>query len=318
MMLEVMREASERAKHRDIPLKFEVITNGTLLEDAVIDCLLAYPISISVSIDGCREAHDATRRMRDGDSSYDLVIAGIQRLRKRHLEHGLKLVSVIDPANIQWMDKSYESLAKLEPDAIIFSPNFEGDWDESSCSNYEQALIALGHSYIDSYRRGQAVRLSPFDDKISIRYCGGYQEQDRCDFGREKVALAPSGNLYPCDRLVGDDRGGELSIGHISTGIDILKRDLLLIAKDAEQPECADCDLINRCAYWCGCARYTTSGAINRVGGLLCWFERQHINAALQWTDTLLAERNALFMKRFYPFEAGSSTLACCSSLDNP
>lgn len=55
-------------------IKASITTNGTNLNDEVVQILKEYKISISISIDGPREIHDKIRIDREGNGSYDKVI----------------------------------------------------------------------------------------------------------------------------------------------------------------------------------------------------------------------------------------------------
>lgn len=58
-------------------------TNGLLLDDAALDYLEAADIGVSLSLDGPREAQDKHRTTRKGRSSFDKVLAALERLKRR-------------------------------------------------------------------------------------------------------------------------------------------------------------------------------------------------------------------------------------------
>jgi radical SAM protein with 4Fe4S-binding SPASM domain len=72
-----------------------LVSNGTLLDGEAIERALAAKVAaISVSIDGLKSTHDATRRFLHGmDSAFDAAVAGI-KLARAHLP-----VSVITQVN---------------------------------------------------------------------------------------------------------------------------------------------------------------------------------------------------------------------------
>jgi uncharacterized protein len=70
-------------------------TNGTLLSDAWIDCLLCFGVDVSVSIDGPAYIHDAVRLTRGGRGSHRSVVDSIRRLQERGVDVGS--LSVITP-----------------------------------------------------------------------------------------------------------------------------------------------------------------------------------------------------------------------------
>lgn len=73
-----------------------VQTNGVLLTEAAIEVFAREQVSLSVSIDGPREAHDLHRLGHRGQSSFDETLAAIERL-KQHPDVYAGLIAVIDP-----------------------------------------------------------------------------------------------------------------------------------------------------------------------------------------------------------------------------
>lgn len=81
-------------------LDLRIHTNAVQLDEPFLDLFAEYDVKVGVSLDGDRAANDRHRLYRDGRSSYDLVIAALERLRRpeyRHLYAGL--LCTVDIAN---------------------------------------------------------------------------------------------------------------------------------------------------------------------------------------------------------------------------
>jgi His-Xaa-Ser system radical SAM maturase HxsB len=78
--------AKERATVRGKSLQFVITTNLALLTDEVLDFCEEHGILLSTSLDGPVDLHNKNRP-RQGKNSYELAVAGIQRIRER-LGHG--------------------------------------------------------------------------------------------------------------------------------------------------------------------------------------------------------------------------------------
>jgi uncharacterized protein len=206
---------------------------------------------------------------------------------------------VIDPANVAHLAASFDYLLDLGVHHIYFAPNYSGNWDDAACDRLERSLRELADRYVARFRAGQDVRLDPLNGKIVTHLNRGHRSGDLCKFGEKELAVAPSGRIYPCDRLVGEDEG-TVGIGDLETGIDEVKRDALVSRKNAPDAECAACPLQPRCTHWCGCANFETTGDVGRPSPALCWFQRCFIAEADRVANTLFEERNPVFMRRFY------------------
>ncbi|MBM4356276.1 MAG: SPASM domain-containing protein, partial [Deltaproteobacteria bacterium] len=154
--------------------------------------------------------------------------------------------------------------------------------------------------YADTFRRGIRFKLNLLDSKIVTHLKGGFACSDRCDFGCQELAVSPSGKLYPCDRLIGMDNRDDVVIGTVEDGVDPVRRDALIRAKNAILAECAECEYVSRCMHWCGCVNYAMTGSVGGVSGLLCWFEQALIEQADRVAEALFAEKNPAFLERFY------------------
>jgi len=98
-----MRETLEALRAAISPvtdLDLRIHTNAVLLTESYLDLFAAYDVKIGVSLDGDRAANDRHRLYRDGRSSYDQVLASLERLRRpeyAHLYAGL--LCTVDIAN---------------------------------------------------------------------------------------------------------------------------------------------------------------------------------------------------------------------------
>jgi uncharacterized protein len=147
--------------------------------------------------------------------------------------------------------------------------------------------------------------MSFLDDRIAAHVKGGYTPAERCDLGRRNLVVAPSGRLYPCDRLVGEDRDERFVLGDVRTGPDP-SRVAALVARTCRLPvECVGCAIAPRCRNRCACANLALTGRIDAPSETLCFHEQLAVRTADDAAKTLLAERNARFLRRHFGDSAG-------------
>ena len=103
---------------------------------------------------------------------------------------------------------------------ISINPNFYTDWPEAPLEQWTRSFRELGDFYMDQFRAGRPFELNFINSKIITRLKDGYAACDRCSFGEREIAVAPSGNIYPCERLVAEDRNMEVCIGSVFDGFD--------------------------------------------------------------------------------------------------
>ena len=290
--------AERRARETSHTLAFSLSTNGTLLDERRLTLLRDHAFHIQVSIDGAATAQNLTRPYEDGRPSHADVEANLKRLVAENLLE--QLVAVIDPATAGWLRESFQYLAAFGSREIYFSPNYLGDWNDNACARFEVALRELGEAYLETIRQGQALRLDPLYGKIVSHLLQGRSAPRRCGFGAEEMAVAPSGHIYPCDRMVREDDNLTTRIGHVERGLDQARCEAIQASRREVDPECAACDLRPRCMQWCGCAQWETTHGLGRISPLFCWFERSFIAEADRIAGILFSERNPAFLREFY------------------
>ena len=56
-------------------IKFFAQTNGTLLNDRILEVIKKYHIKLTISLDGMKEINDYNRKFRSGQGTYDLIVS---------------------------------------------------------------------------------------------------------------------------------------------------------------------------------------------------------------------------------------------------
>jgi uncharacterized protein len=295
------RKATEMAEAKNIPLKKTVTTNGSLITQEKAEWLLNNEFFPAISIDGNQAMHDITRRERGGASSFEKCIKGLDIVHDVFPAGAYEVIIVIDPSNIHHMTDSIRFLAE-EKDIfrIAINPNFYTNWEENQLTIWEEGFKNVGEFYLERYRNGKPVAINFIDNKIITRLKDGYEKCDKCGFGEKEIAIAPSGNLYPCERLVSNDTNNEMCIGNIFGGFDNEKRKTILKKRGNIDQECGDCAFKNRCMNWCCCINYATTGEIDKTDGIVCFHERTAITVADNVGEILFKEKTPDFLARFY------------------
>lgn len=298
-------EIAKRSASTGKKSRLGVTTNGTLISGRRLDLLEKHHFEVTVSLDGDREAHDCARLFPDGSGSFGAAIEGLKRARERLGQ--VRTVSVVHPGNVERLAPSFDLIASLGVNHMNFNPDYESGWDDGSLDRLENALEALTDRVVEQFRAGNDVAVQPFHGKIITRLKNGYCARDMCDFGCSEIAVAPSGNLYPCDRLVGEDGPDQqdVVIGHVDTGVDAEKVRSMREPKDTPRSDCEGCEIIERCMWWCGCVNRALTGSVDGVSDMLCRVEQMNVKAADRFASTLYSEENPAFLRRYYLPAAG-------------
>jgi uncharacterized protein len=299
---ELVRSATEA---RAVALVMSVTTNGTLLDEARAATLDALGVYVALSIDGVREAHDAGRPRIGGGSSFDQVARGLDVLLRRGTP--FETISVVTPQNAHLVGESVAWLFAAGVPRVGLNPCYEAAFDDAALASWERGLARAAEVVAGHFRSGRVVSLTTFDNKILAAVKGGLSAGDRCSLGTRSVAVAPSGNLYACERLVGEDDDASLVIGHVDDWAGPAGE---ACARGPVNPECAPCGERWRCSSHCACANRAETGRTDVAGGTQCWHERTTARIADQLAETLWAEQNVAFLAWFYGRSSAADTAA--------
>jgi uncharacterized protein len=295
-------QAQKLAAEKSVKLVGAMTTNATLLTEERMQWMAANGVVVAVSLDGIKEAHDATRPFVGGKSSHDAVLKGL----KIALKHAplTEVICVIDPANVKHMFASTKFILEQGVRVLSLSMNYSAAWDEASMAVYEEQMQLVGNLFEERFAGGSDIYIASIDGKIVGRLKQGLKECDRCAFGVGEVAVAPSGNLYPCERLVGEDKDPRFQIGHIDRGIDKAKIAGINQRRTTLDPVCAACEIKDRCMNTCGCSNFMSSGDEAQPGAALCVAEQINAKVADRVARNLFWAGNPVFLRKFYFEEA--------------
>lgn len=300
-VVEHVPRALEQRGLEQVTLGFGMNSNVTLVDDAVAELLSTHPFVVHASLDGPQPVHDRHRVTARGDGSYRQVIDALARLRRANVPY--HLLAVIDPSTARDLGETLELALAQQPVRVLLSINYRADWDERSIALLRDGMRDAADVWIAHFRSGAAVPVNPLHGKILFHLTGGIPCPAQCLLGGGEMTVAPSGRIYPCGQMVGEDDGSGPVIGHVDRGIDPASLLRLGRARDQVEQTCAECEIRTRCQSQCGCRHLALTGRLGEITAALCETEAIYIEAADRVAETLYAERCPSFMDFYYAQE---------------
>lgn len=275
-------------------VSFTITTNGTLLTLEMLDYIRAKQIDLCVSLDGPKKVHDRDRIYHNGRGSFQDVYAKLQ-MALEQLDR-VQINSVYGPETAEFMPDILDFFLSLKLPAVHFNPNICASWPDTIGNKLEDVFGQIAERYIDCYRYGQELSINFIDFKLILFMKDGYSPGDLCGMGSTEWGFAPSGNIYPCERFIGEDNDLTLCLGNVYHGIDPVKRCQILSQRGNRNLECRSCQLKQYCMNWCGCTNYFQTGYTDITGPMICAIEHAAIKSAEKVFTTLTREENELFL----------------------
>ncbi len=277
---------------------FNVTTNGTLLTQTILDFFKDENVNLCVSIDGPAYVHNLNRCYKNGQGSFEDVVRKIE-LAVTQLGT-LQVNAVYGPDTIEFLVKTISFFTQIGIPVIHLNPNISSFWDENSYIKFQEIYMRIANHYIQCYQEGNEIAINLIDSKIIVMLKDGYQITDMCSMGETEWGFAPSGNIYPCERLIGEDNNSSLCLGNIHTSLDLKRRCSLLKHRGNRNEECETCLWQKFCMNWCGCTNYYLTGYTDLTGPMMCESEKGAILAAKHVLFSL--KENELFLDHFMSY----------------
>lgn len=301
LIKEVVTYTHRRTREKFVPVRIGVTTNGTLITPEVLDYFAEQGINLCFSIDGPEDVHDRKRRYHDGSGSFSDIIRNfdlaVQRLGV------VEVNSVVGPDTLLEVPRTLDFFINLGVRVIHLSPDIKAIWTQEDCNNIDDIYKQVARKYIACFQRGNEIALNLIDSKAILFVKGGYSPGDTCSMGEGEWGVAPSGNIYPCERLIGEDDNLIFRLGNIQAGLNQARRCAALhLKRGNRREECSNCVYKRFCMSWCGCTNWFMSGESDMPAPVLCAMEKAAIEAARHAFESLVSDDNDLFADHLFTY----------------
>ena len=264
-----------------------ISTNGTLGEDERVQRFrrrYAGRLSVGVTIDGAKEAHDACRVDLEGNGSYDRAIRMFRETGglegRRHTKY------TIAPGNLHLFADSVRHLCLEEGvDTLNCNCVYEEGWTLDHARELYRQLVEVSDMLREGGRDTYVSILdweagNPLPDADTQNWCGGN--------GR-MLAFDVDGTVLPCMRYSTISIPREVRplyrIGDPESGIAVREDDARRLAdlraitrQSQSRKECLDCPIASGCS-WCTAYNYERTGSPNQRVTYICEMHKARVLA---------------------------------------
>jgi len=239
-------------------VKYTVTTNGTLLNDKVVNFLLENEsFSINISFDGPKELHDINRVFVDGSGSYDCIMTQVTHIKNNYpkLFSRMFFLSTVSPGtDLACIAEFYDANDVISDVAATYNTVNTQDINESilyddlyhNTFSYEYMKSLL--SAMDKYSKNKVSKLFSTNLVDIERLYDGLgcaviaekmHPSGPCLPGVMRPFVSVDGNIYPCERI--GEESEIMKIGHIDTDFDFNKVEVMLNVGTITHEECKVC-----------------------------------------------------------------------------
>ena len=232
--------------------RFSFSTNGLLYADPRVQRFIRKNerhVSMSISIDGTKEKHDAQRVFPDGRGSYDEVIRNVPLWLRQFSTASTK--ATVSHSGLPGLKDAVVHLWALGMKSVTINLVNEDVWQPGDNLIYEEQLRQLADYIMEAeiYYTHNCSFFSktigqPIDARDDINWCGA----------GKMLAIDCNGTFYPCVRFAPFSMQNKpaRAIGNCFDGLDMNKlRPFLTLNRSMQSPaQCLECDVASGCS-WC-------------------------------------------------------------------
>ncbi len=277
--------------------RFNIITNGTLLRDDMLDFFQKNKIEFLFSIDGDQEINDKLRVYKykkqsvftDAFSNLTKLAAHTDINYKVNITYFKPTINIADSFDFFCSQKIPETrfergLVPADSPFCISLTDIDYVKNEFSqmAQDYYQQLINGSDHIMDNF-----VILIKKITKNTRRYRG-------CNMGIDFITIAADGKIYPCHKMVGN---AYQNIGSVENGVNNTKQREIWQQNVLQRPVCSKCWAKFLCGGFCISDNYHVNGDYFTPVRENCEIMKHNIKLAL-WLYYELDEQAPQVLKR--------------------
>lgn len=250
---------------------FSITTNGTLLDDNVIDFLVKNKFNLSISIDGDEETQSINRKSKGERNFYPIIYNNLLKLVNMRIQFNVRMT--ITANNVQNFYKNIKYFYEMGVERIYVGFDSFGNWTDKSLFIFDEELDKIDKYYLEEIAVTKKKILNFYDFKFSTFIAK--RIPCYCSAGTSgHFIITSSGEVFPCG-YVANSENNKWSLGNVSTGVDFSK--FINVAKDnvLNLSKCKDCNIQFACkGTKCGFQNYKETGYLNEPSNVICRMER--------------------------------------------
>ena len=203
---------SESLIKMNIPFNAQIITNGYLLTEKIIENLIHLKIyNIQITIDGNEKTHNERRPHKNECNSFSKIIENIKKIanynkiNKEKISLSIRLN--IDKTNNEQYSETVNYLNDIFPTIQVYPGIIKGEINNNNCNHSCLNFKDQAEFYIDQYDNHNNSNLNYYPVWFGLAMCTANRFYDNI--------IGPEGEMYSCWNEVGKN---DMIIGNIIDG----------------------------------------------------------------------------------------------------
>lgn len=293
--------AKEKAQQTGKRVSFSIVTNGTLINEQIIEFMKEHNIGVQISIDGTPEMHDAFRVGIDGKGTHEKASQYVPQLLEVLGPDRVNVRATITHFKPDVLE-SFGYLRGLGFTNLRIKPVTGHDpaygMTVKDYQRVNEAYSVMARRVLESDPSQAGQYIEPFNDYIPL-LMSGQARKPPCGAARQMIGVSTAGDVLPCTDMVARDHEA-LWLGDVYTGLRRDKKQQFLELVDVDRKiGCRKCWACYICGGACASVELSNEGGLEHNAGLECIWIRHIIELSIWLYAKMLAERPALFYELY-------------------
>jgi len=281
VMQDLVEYGRLRAGEAGKVIKFTLTTNAILLDAEVQRLILDNDLAVVLSVDGRPQVHDRMRPTPSGGSSYRRVMercAEFVRLPfdKEYYIRGTFTRHNLDfAADVRHLAEAGFDHLSVEP--VVAGAGMDYALREEDLPTIMDEYNKLTRYLLERHRQGRPVEFFHFNIDLDDGPCLA-KRLTGCSAGTEYLAVAPTGEMYPCHQFVGRP---DFQVGSVFNGVEKDTTNMFSQAHIYNKKACLKCWARFHCSGGCHANALAFNGDLLEPYKLGCELAKKRLECAL-------------------------------------
>ncbi|WP_129595926.1 Cys-rich peptide radical SAM maturase CcpM [Anaerophilus nitritogenes] len=248
---------------------YSITTNGTLINDEVIDFFYKNNFIVTISLDGPSHIHNLSRHFAYSDKgSFDKIMENLKKIKKKYPDYykkNVKFNAVLTTQNGVLEIEQFFKNNCLTKDNLITCSIDGGIYTQAEKKMGEDYIIEEGYlqfltllskiGWLENYKISGAME-SVFESLVNFKrkmvkdtreeLPDEWHHGGPCMPSEKRLFMTVDGGFYPCEKV--SETRVENKIGDLFSGIDIKRVTSMLNVECINQDVCKNCWAYSLCS----------------------------------------------------------------------
>lgn len=285
----IVQRCKDLEKEYDKKIYITISTNGTILNDELVQLIKENDIGLQISIDGDKEIHDANRPAANGKSSYDMLAQNVKTLLNEVDNAGLIPRATVAKGITDVTRIVDHMLNDLHFKCVALTPALgsheETSYAQEDLDEYFKKYDDLVETFLQKLRENEEFNIYPFVTEVDA-VSKGIRRIYGCGSGLGFASVDIKGNIYPCMRFIGNE---DYIIGHVETGFNE-KRQMFFDRTVYNRSKCKTCWARHLCGGACVAVQVECGEPLESYNPMVCQVAKRMAELAMYASAVIAKE----------------------------